>query len=781
MAVFTLSGVVDRKPLKVLCFVASFALFNTSGAQGYESAETFDFSIQAQPLEAALEEFGRVTRRQVAADANVIRRQTSGPVTGRMTPQQALTRLIADTGLRVVAISDLDFALRTLDASETEPTGGAIAQNVEEIVVYGTKRNLTLQDTQTSVALYDQAQIEKQALFSLADIIIRTANVSAAGLGSRALNQMSIRGIELGGIGGAGTGGTASVYIDGAPASFNANQGAMNIWDVGQVEILRGPQSTIQGRNALAGAVVLNTLDPEYDFGARFQLLAGEQDTRQYSAMVTGPIIDDVLAYRIAVDRRESDYGVVNPISMINALFQDADTIRAKLLYEPQAVDGLRMEFNVQYIDTEFGEFNTVNAPVPVTDPAFADFDPFGGETFSAGNRLESNKVSRFIIDTQYELNERWSFSSIATFEDVDRDTTFVNAGSSISRDETWSGEFRAHFDLGDWTGWLGAYYFRGEVPNDLTFIFPLGLLGIDADPPDSTVSLITASEEITENYALFADVTYNLNEQWELNFGARYDREDFSTVRMGETVADPPNCVVPAFGGLPCALLLPSGDDPPTEATFDAFLPRAGVTYKFSEDQSLSLGIQRGYRAGGAFIRNNALAGTIETGEFDPEFITNYELSYRSRWLNDRLIINANAFFSDWTDQQVSIPGPSGAVLDVIVVNAGESEISGLEISATGRWTDGFDTFLTLGFLDTEFKDFPFAFDTGTTFDNLAGREFTSAPKFSASGGFNYEHESGFYTNWTISYNGSQYSDVTNLPVDQVGGYAIVNSRIGW
>lgn len=659
----------------------------------------------------------------------------------------------------------------------------------EEIVVTGTKRNASLQDTETSVAVFSSKMIREQALFNVVDILLRTANVATAG--GDALNNLSIRGITLGGVGFAGTGATANVYVDGAPNSFNSNQGASNLWDVAQVEILRGPQSTVQGRNALSGAVVIRTADPEYDYGLDARILIGSQENRQFSAAVTGPIIDDQLAFRLVADYREIDFGVTNVDTGIPARFREDLTLRGKLLFEPQSLEGLRIELTGTFTDTSFGEFNEVNSQVAGDDPLLADFDPFGDETFGNQSRLEDNQVARLISDIQYAVNENWTVFAIGTMEDVNRDTQFGLDGSSISRDRTYSGELRSGFEYERVSGWFGGYYFRQKIPNTISFTGPF--FGLPVDPPDSVFILDTASEEVTENYALFADITVDINQTWSVNIGARYDWESFDNSGLvGTSASDPATCVIQAFvpfiGGAPCASVLPTTSEPPTQADFNAFLPRATITYNIDDLRSVSFGIQRGYRAGGSFIRGNANDG-VQLLQFDPEFLTNYEISFRSQWLDQRLTVNANIFYSDWSDQQVSIPGPSGFALDVLTTNVGSSELYGLELDVTAQVTPQLSVFASLGLLHTEFTNFPFAVDgignpvntADPQFANLAGNEFNSAPAVNISAGATYEHDSGFFANGNVAYASSQFSDVTNLAINEADSYVLVNARVGY
>lgn len=660
---------------------------------------------------------------------------------------------------------------------------------IDTIVVTGTKRNLSVQETQTSVALVTAEDIEEQVLFNVEDVLLRTANVSTDASG--ALNNLSIRGITLTGVGFTGTGATANVYVDGSPNSFNANQGAANLWDVAQVEILRGPQSTVQGRNALAGAVIINTADPEYEFGADVRVMAGDENNRQYSGTLNLPLIEDRLAFRLSADYREIDFEILNVETGNNTRFQEALTTRAKLLWEP--TDALRLELGYQYIDTEFGEFNNVNAPGPVGTPEFEAFDPFGRTTHGLRERFEFNTVSRYVLDLTYDISDAWTVYGLVTYEDSLRDTDFGVLGVADAPDDTDQVELRAAFDYGQLTGWIGAYYFDTEGSFSSVFSFPTIVFGIPSVPPDGIVVFDTFQKDSTENRAIFADLTYDFNETWSVNLGARYDQEDFTDTGLtGTTTSNPPDCVfdpsVPGIGGLPCTSLFPPPQDQPTTADFSAFLPRGAVIYNFDELRSLSLTVARGYRAGGSYIR--AMPGEpVELLDFDPEFLTNYELAFRSQWPDRDLTLNANLFFSEWEDQQVTVPGPSGTVLDTLILNVGSSEIYGLELELRKELTDSLDMFATVGLVDTEFQDFPFAVDSNgdpvnpadPTYANLAGNEFNSAPQATLAIGLSYEAQNGFFVSGNVRYASSQFSDVTNLEENAVGDYTLVNARAGY
>lgn len=757
-------------------------------------------TIPAQPLQEALASVGREMGVTVVAPGDLVRGKRAPAVSGTFTADEAVARILAGSGLQARRSSSGAIIVGQQQtappsAAPAEPGPGSLNDRptapiiADTLVVTGTKQNLTLQETQTSVALFSAQRIEEEVLFTLDDILLRTANVSTV----NAQTRFSIRGVDQSGVGNAGTGQTSNVYIDGAPLTVNGQQGAQSLWDIGQVEVLRGPQSTVQGRNALAGAIIIQTQDPTYhwEFKARGQ--AATQNFYTGSGVISGPIVDRQLAFRVAYDYRTYDGGVTEVITGTPQEFQDSHTVRGKLLWEPDAMPGLRMEFKAEYVETDFGEFNTRFAPVPFNDPAIVDFDPFGKETFTRV-RLEKAETLLLLLDVNYEINENWTVIGIGSYEDQDRTTGFCDTSlgqcafiTGPTFTEQYTGEIRLAFDYDRLSGWIGGYYFDNNLRRIQEFTLPAALAGFPVTPPDATVTRSSMQTEKTENYAVFADVTFDLNDKWSFNVGARFDWENFlDTGAVGAVTSDPADCTIQfPFGTGPCTALLPTA--PPVElpASFNAFLPRASIIYTVDEDRSVSFSVQRGYRAGGAIDQQNQLVGTVDIVPFDPEFVTNYELAFRSQWFDQRLAVNANIFYTDWEDQQVTIAGPSGNPLagDAFVDNAGSSRMYGLELSVSAQPTDALSLFFTLGLLDTKFTDFPFseAENAPEEFRNLRGNRFPAAPRVTVAGGFSYDHPSGFYASGNISYRGAQESDVTNLEENRVGSYVLVNARVGY
>ncbi|MEM8937342.1 MAG: TonB-dependent receptor [Pseudomonadota bacterium] len=756
-------------------------------AQENANVSVQQIEINGGPLGDALIELGQRFGVNIIAPDRLVRGKTAREIAGSLTVEQALEQLLEGTGLRAISRENNSFLI-----SDREPVSTP-AREVEQrrvddtIIVTGTKRGLSLQDTQTSVTVVTGEQAEERALFNLEDVILRAPNLS---FGGGNLNDISIRGISFGGVGGGGNGVTGNIYVDGAPSSFGANQGALNLWDVEQVEALRGPQSTVQGRNALAGAIVIQSADPEYEFGVKARVLVGNENSRQYSGAVTGPIIADQLAFRLSADYREVDFEVTNQINGMDTRFQEGLTLRGKLLFEPKVLDRLRLELTAEYTETDSGDVNVVAAPVPISDPTFGDFNPFGNESFAGLTNFFNIQTTRFIADLDYGITDHWSVKVLGTYEEGDSNQDLGIGGLNSNVFETYTAELRANFEYDRITGWIGGYFFDSSLVTTRVQDFPSPIPLVPADTRLSGGAIVNSS---TENYAVFGDVTFELTNKLKINLGARYDWESFTTppIRFALT-ADPPDCIInplfPNIGGELCTealvnLFTPGGD---LSSDFEAFLPRGTIIYEVDDYRSISFGVSKGYRAGGVFL--TSVNGEAFIGQFDPEFLTNYELAFRSEWPDAGLTVNANIFYSDWTDQQVNLPGIGGNLIERFIANAGESQLLGAEFSAEADVTDRLSVFANMGLLWTEFSEFPFAVDESGTpenpadpqFANLDGNEFNNAPRFNASAGVTYQDRS-LFANANVSYSTAQFSDILNLEENRGDEQLLVNGRVGY
>ncbi|MEM6682743.1 MAG: TonB-dependent receptor [Pseudomonadota bacterium] len=759
--------------------------FTASSQAQSEPQERQAVNIPAAPLEDAISAVARAFDIDILVPGELVAGKIAPGISGSLTADQAITRVLRGSGLSFRRSPSGGYIVQEEIAQARPNTRQRALKSIDEtIIVTGTKQYLSLQDTYVSVSVLTEQKLDERAIYALEDILLRTPSLTTSNEG---LFNFAIRGIGSGGVrGNVAVGRTSNVYLDGAPITAEGSLSAFNLWDVSQVEVLRGPQSTIQGRNSLAGAIVVQTADPEYDFSARFRGLIAEDNTYQASAMVTGPIITDQIAFRLAADYREEDFNTLNSATGTFGGDNDSTTIRGKLLFEPEALAGLRLELGIQYIDN-FTSGTNRRFGVPGFGTIEAEgFDVFDRVGFDPRDGRVQNENIRYFADLQYEISPEWKVVTLATYDDTER-AIINNGGDDVRTDEVFSFDARVEFNFDTFKGWFGGYYYNDTLNSAVDQVFDLTAFGAVTNPPGATVSQQTNRDLKTENYAIYGDVTVDVTDQLSVNVGARYDWETSNDTGIdGNVVASVDPCIVTAPilpGPVPCAApfaafisqgLLEEGD-------YSAFLPRASIVYRFDEDRSVAFSVARGYRAGGFNPGNDVLE------EFDPEFLTNYELAFRSQWLDQKLTVNANIFYADYEDIQVALPTPLGLSSDII--NGAEAELYGAEFSLNYQFAPELDVFFDIALLESEFIDFPFAVDDPVNrnplpgdpgFANLAGNSFAQAPGVSAAFGANYD-DGSIFGSFIVNYTDGVFSDFTNLEPDRTDSYFITNARLGY
>ncbi|WP_404710207.1 TonB-dependent receptor [Sphingomonas sp. MMS24-J13] len=686
-----------------------------------------------------------------------------------------------------------------------EPVAPIEPSDVGEIIVTGEKSNRTVQNTPASVAVTTSETITEQNLLSAYDVLERTPNLAVNG--SR--TTFSIRGIGAFNVSGSGDGVLASVYLDGAVLPRTAlSAGPLDLYDISQIEVFRGPQSTVQGRNALAGAVVIRTADPSYDWTGRVRLLMTDKDgQRRAGVAIGGPIVDGQVAFRLAGEIARSDGLVYNATRHEDADRRAAETLRAKLLLTPDALPGLRIVATYMHDRHRRGT-------------NWTQFD--GGYTL--GDRVTTEDAPDVLtvksnigtLDVSYDLGRGLTLSSVTNYSDIgslntydqDRNATPGQEGRIVDPSKTFQQELRLNVKRSWVQGLIGAYYLRDDN-RDYFFqarqLLGLRRLGVDQvllgmGLPQSAVDAVLnlyggavpisnnlAQPRLTTNYAGFADLTFPLTSRLRLTAGLRYDHESQNRgATQSVVIAAPlPNpAIVPtALGPIVTQLnaLLEATAAAATTAqavrtvTYQAWLPKAGVTYDVARDVSLSLTAQRGYRAGGSGL--NQQRGAYY--EYNPEYTWNYELALRSQWLDRKLTMNANVYYIDWRDQQVSVQLTPGSAFDTQVINAGKSRLYGAELELSGRPTRRLNLFMGAGYSNTRFEN-PSS-SAGALFQFVPGNEFASAPHWTLSGGATWQHPTGFFANLNANYRSAFYQDIVDQSYRDIHGRTLVNAKIGW
>ncbi len=682
----------------------------------------------------------------------------------------------------------------------------APADQPMEIIVTGEKSARSLQETTASVGVVTAKRIADENVLTIQEIYNRTANVSE----TFGASGFSIRGIDQRGVSGGGDAATATVFVDGAPVQQDVlANGPTDMWDVAQVEIFRGPQSTIQGLNALAGAVHIRTQDPTFDWSVKGRALVSSFDTTQFAIAGGGPLVADELAFRISAEKRDSDGYIYNPTRNAPENPVDSVSVRGKLLWTPSALPGFEARLNYHHFETKGGY-------------TFVYVDRANGNYFDTRTNPSDYPNSSDVdhdqvtLDLRYDLGGGLSLSALGTWTDTDFISKYdgdYSAASTAYSDiaggaNTFTQELRLNYESDRLSGLVGLFYYNRDQyrrAHQVTLVTTPASTIVNALTPSlgaataaQVAAIYTAALPIipvdynsdfptqVETMAVFADARYRLTDQLSLIGGFRYDHErnKIGGEAIAKFVGTLPNAslypapldgAITALNGFVLGLVEDANGSAPVGArTFNALLPKGGIEMAWTPDLSTALVVQRGYRSGGSSF-NTARSQLFA---YDPEFTWNYELSLRSAWLDGRLTLNANAFYIDWTEQQANANFGNGSY-DSHTVNAGKSHVYGFEIEVAHRISSGFDWYASVGHTRTKFD--AFVTDVGSITD-LSGLEFPYAPKWTLSGGANVRFGGGFNANVNASYRSGVMTDVSIPQTDsRVSARTLVNARIGY
>jgi iron complex outermembrane recepter protein len=493
--------------------------------------------------------------------------------------------------------------------------------------------------------------------------------------------------------------------------------------------VFRGPQTTAQGVNSIAGAVYVTTRDPTYEPEADALALAGSRDQRRLAAAASGPIIADELAARLAVEsrRRESfvdfdppeDYGA-DPNDL------EADVVRGKLLWQPKALPGLSTKLTFGRGRSEAPQTELVRRPFSRLQAANDD-----GAVFRT-------IATTGIHDLRYALGEGLVLSNRLSATDIDVTRFAVEGQGDATIDgEDYVNETTLGFTgTGGWlSGVLGSYLQRTDNDEAIDLSDFLGTGDFD----DRAASV-----------GLFGEATYEVTDRLDVTLGLRYQRDSQDREgALGPFVVD-------------------------FDESFDAFLPKLAVGYDLTGNVRVGGIASRGFNPGGTTIS----FATGNQDRFDEETVWNYELFVRSRFLDDRLGLNANAFYADYSDfQRSTFTGfsPTGEP-EFEIDNADKARSYGLELDAELLATDRLRLTGSLGLLDTELVKFSASAD-----EDVEGTEFARAPDVTATAGAAYEILDGLTLAGQVRYSDGYFSDDDNVEEFETDSYVVADFRLSY
>ena len=606
-----------------------------------------------------------------------------------------------------------------------------------EIVVTAQRRAESLQRTPVSVTALTGQALEDRQITNVMDIAAQVPNLRIEPVtGTANAARIFLRGV--------GedqstptTDSAIGLYVDGV--YYARTLGALfDFSDVERIEVLRGPQGTLYGRNTSAGAIKILTRRPSDELRASGDLTIGSFERRQLRAAVSGPLTDGLKA-SLAVLKNEREGTSWNRARNEHVNRRDVEALRGAFTFD--AVDDVDVTLRYDWMDDKSDPSVPTSILAGMPDNLYQT---------DAGEVPYSEFRSRGVsLDAGY-LFGAFELRSITAYRDLDLSAVLDNDGRPariLALDYTSAqNQFSQEFTLnGDWQrakGLVGVYYFTEDNSYDaLTFVGATGT-------PDIAV-------QDTQSYAVFAQGTWLATDALSLTAGARYtwDEKDFSNSY--------PN----------------TGTLYELKESWSSFTPKLAADYRLTDQMFLFASYAAGYKAGG--MNRSAVAITALT-PYDQEDVKTYEVGLKTDFFSRRLRANLTYFHNGYEGLQLSTFDPETNVSRRF--NAAEATTRGVELEVSAAPVAGLQAYLTSGYLDASYDKF---FDrVGGVIVDVSDRKLKGAPRWQYATGFSYElptMQGSLRFSGEVNHRTRVHNNVANTPSIATPNITLVNASIGW
>jgi iron complex outermembrane receptor protein len=654
-----------------------------------------------------------------------------------------------------------------------------------------------------SVAAFSALDLELRGIQRIEDLSVMVPNLQITGqpLGGETGGNFSIRGIP-----------GVRRYVDGAWIPFGTGSITQQIVEVERIEVLRGPQGTLFGKDATGGAIQIFTQQPAEEFGARVTATLGNYDRRDLIVALDAPLSDTVKTkWTLASLERDGYIDSLNVDRSYGSI--DNKIFRGDILWTPS--DQFELRFSAEVNDYSSNGQARVMAgiqefpsrPFPAAQVYTLAGLPFVNQTHTAGwpggevgeRQTKSDytqeawalETNRYVLDMEWAISEQLTLKSISAYTEQDSESFFdfcaceydLSTGLNVNQSEIFSQELQLYGEH-DRVSWVaGAYYSTGEsTSRNMNWIF------IDLANDPSLVAAVrqtipffrvppqsdgTGGSFENETYALFGEATIRVTDPLSLVLGLRWFEEEGErySVRWSTPVATNP-------GDLPAEPVLGHTVTQTRPTSFDKVTPRVALRYAWNDNIMGYASYAEGFNSGGT---NAPLRNSTDLIPFDPETIKTVEFGLRSDWWGGSLRLNVTAFFTKWDDIQVNelTFDAQATPLGNLTTNAGGAEAEGVEVELSVLLSKNWRFDLGLGLLDTRYTE------VGTATSISLDSPFHLAPETSFTIGLQNDlplSNGGSLTSrldygWLDDY--VRASDA-NSPIFEEG-YGLLNGRVSY
>jgi iron complex outermembrane receptor protein len=673
-------------------------------------------------------------------------------------------------------------------AQEAPAARAAAAGGLEEITVTARRREEALQEVPIAVSVFSSDELQKLQATDLGGLQGAVPNLNLVqGRGSATSANVYIRGI--GQPDALQTFDPAvGIYLD--DIFISRIQGALfSLYDIERVEVLRGPQGTLYGKNTIAGAIRLISRKPPDALSGNFEVGYGEYSRMDAKAYLGGPVTDTIGA-SIAAMYSTRD-GIVEDVTT-GREYNDIDTTAARGIFNFEPSDTVEVSLALDYtrqrnalnlgraeaplIQVNLAGGVKVLQPAPTGDWQFESRTSFTGDE---GQELDHGGVA---LTVGWDMSDAWRFKSITGYRDLDVDN-YVDIDASkwelgdvfvgVDQDQLTQ-EFQFLFDDGGRLNAVFGLYYLNESITSHQEAYADDFLTLGALP---LTFLRTIDDDLdTDSYAAFGQASWQFTDQISATVGLRYTYESKDYFRTTSTFSN-----LPALNGT---------FEYPDDESWDALTPSFGLDYQLTGDSLLYFSAGRGFKSGGFNGRANTPG---ETGAYDPEYVWTYEVGSKNTLADGRLRLNGAVFYSDYTDFQARVsevvnPDAPIPTFSFPVLNAAALDIWGAEVEMVWVPVDGLTLQGQLGYLNADYAEFT---DTVRGPDgkpverDRSDDEPPFAPEWTARMGVSYEFGLDDYGWLTlgadVSYRTKSWLSVDNRDVLTQDDFALMNVLASW
>lgn len=644
---------------------------------------------------------------------------------------------------------------------ETEP------EQLVTIMVTARKREESLQEVPVAVTAFSADTLDKLDVQDLSDLGTFVPNLTIyAARGSSSTLTAYIRGVgQSDPLWGVDPG--VGLYLD--DVYIARPQGALlDVFDVERIEVLRGPQGSLYGKNTIGGAIKYISTPLSEDFYGSGSLALGSYNQLDAKASVNLPIGSSGWAARVALASLNRDGFGRNLVTDQPVSDKEILAARASLGYLGSPDFSAR--FSIDWMDDQSGvrgaRMLAPNPFAPTVEPLDHRYDVRNGMP-----NINDTSMLGASATLSWNLGEAWHLKSITAYRESDTETnidfdTLPNTIADVKAfysDDQLSQEFQLNFDAGgDVRGVAGLYWFQGSAGGQVLNNF----FGLVFGDTQGTVD--------TDSVAGYGEFTWDFAPQWALTLGGRYTHEkktaDVFNIGYTDATYTVPNGVVAA--------------DFEDSVSFSNFSPKISLDYRLSDNVLLYALASRGFKSGGFNIRAQATAVPRSRLPFKDEQVTTFEIGAKNAFLDNRLFLNLAYFHSNYKDIQLSVftevPGSDPPAFFGDFTNAGEGTVKGIELEYQAQLTSSFSLQGNLAWLDTRYDEF-----ISNAINIADDQRFTNAPRF--SGAISALHTVPVGRNGSLTsrlsygYQSSVYPTTDLSEEIKQSGYGLVSAGVLW